>query len=436
MKILKNDRDGNKVKLEIEESAEEYQKSIKKTIDEAARDMKLPGFRKGKAPRAMVEKNLNQKAIDDHAGQQLISKLYPKIIEETKIDPVDYPKVDIIQLEQGKEVKFSIEVEVYPEVNLGNYKGISVEKKSSEVKEEDVLKVLGDLQNRLAKWKEVTDRPVKGDDVLDIEIEAHAEGTEIKTWPRDLQHYPVGSKYISKEFDDQLVGLEINIEKEFQTKFADDYAVKEIAGKDVTFKVKVAKINEKELADLSDEFAKQISKYGTLGELKAELTKNLEEEKKQESEGDLKNKLVEEVSKESDIDIPRSMVDAEIQIMMDELKTSLARSNITPENYLKSIGKTEEDLISEFIQPATSRVKGKIVLKAIAEKENIEVEDKDLDEEIAPMAQQEKKSVEEYKKLLRENSLMYIKDYLKRRKALDFLQEHAKIKEIKEKEAQ
>ncbi len=432
MKILKNVRDGNKVTLEIEESAEEFQKSVEITIKEAAEDMKLPGFRKGKAPKEMIEKNLNQKAIDDHSAQQLIGQLYAQIIKEAKIDPVGYPKINIKKLARGNPFVFSLELEVYPEVKLGKYKGISVEKKGTKVTEDDVIKVIGDLQNRMAKWSDVTDRAAKEQDVVDLEVEANSDGTEIKSWPRDMQYYPVGSKYISSDFDKELVGLGLNTEKEFSIKFAKDYQVKEVADKEVKFKVKVKKIQEKELVALDDAFAKQVSKFGTLAELKAELTKNLEEEKKQASEADLKNKLVEEASKETNLDIPQAMVDTEIQIMLDEMKGSLARSNLTLENYLKSIGKTEEDMISEFINPANQRVKGKIILKAIAEIENIEATDDDINEELTPYAAQEKKTADELRKSLSEGQIDFLKESILRRKALDFLVEHAKIKDSKE----
>lgn len=432
MKILKNVREGNKVTLEIEESAEELQKSVEITLKEAAEDMHLPGFRKGKAPKAMIEKNLNQKAIDDHSAQQLIGQLYAKIIKETKIDPVGYPKIDIKKLARGNPFVFTLELEVYPEVTLGKYKGLSVEKKSVTVTEDEVIKVIGDLQNRMSKWKDVTDRASKEQDVLDLEVEANSDGTEIKTWPRDMQYYPVGSKYISPDFDKELVGLELNTEKEFSIKFAADYQVKEVADKEVKFKVKVKKIQEKELTPLDDAFAKQVSKFGSLAELKVELTKNLEEEKKQASESDLKNKLVEEASKGTDLDIPQAMVDSEIQIMLDEMKGSLARSNITLENYLKSIGKNEEDMISEFINPANQRVKGKIILKAIAEKEKIEATVDDINEELTPYAAQEKKTADELRESLNDGQIDFLKESILRRKALDFLVEHAKIEDQKE----
>src|SRR3989339_1093439 len=414
MKILKNERDGNKVTLEIEESAEEFTKAINDTLNETVQDMKIPGFRKGKAPRSIVEKNINQEAVDNHSAQNLIGDLYPQIIRDLKISPVDYPKIELKQLERGKPLIFSIEIEVYPEIKLGNYKGLKAEKKSTEVKEEDVLNVMGDLQNRLAKWVEVKDRAVKEGDVVDLTLQAEA-GTP---WPRDLQFYPVGSKYISAEFDSELVGLTLEQEKEFKIQFKEDYPVKEVAGKEISFKVKLLKISEKELLPLDDGFAKKISKHGTLAEFKAELTKNLEEEKREEAEADLKNQLLDEVSKNTDIEVPRPLVDNEIQIMLDELKASLSHSNLTMENYLKSVEKSEEDVISEFVKPATARVKGKMILKAVAEAEKLEVAEKELKEELARYSGREK---------LTEGQLDYVKDYLLRRKALDFLINNATI---------
>jgi len=237
----------------------------------------------------------------------------------------------------------------------------------------------------------------------------------------------VGQGLITPEFDTEVTGLKIGEEKSFTLKLKEDYPISEIAGKEVSFKVKLNKINRKELIPLDNEFSKKISGFGTLAELKEELKRNIDIEKKDESDADLKNQLIEAVSSASNVEIPQSMVKVETDIMVDELSSSLARSNLTLEGYLKSIRKTEDEVRSEFKNAATARAKGKVILKKIAEVENLQISDADMDTEIALMAQGSNKSVEEYKKSMSHGATEYVKDYILRRKALDFLVSSAKI---------
>ncbi len=427
MKILKKEKTGNRFKFEVEADFESYKKAREEILESYSKEMKIPGFRPGKAPRDIVEKNLDQGFITNKATQRLIAELYPKLVHETKIDPVDYPNVDILTFEEGKPIVFSIEVEVYPDITLGKYKGLKVTKKPTEVTDDDVLKVLGDLQNRFAKHINIQDGAVLKDDLVDLEIQAEAEGAQIKRWPRTLQHLPVGMSYISPEFDENLIGMHSNEEKSFAIDFPANHPIPEIAGKKVSFKIKINKIHRKELLPLDDEFAKMLSNVGTLGELKEEIKKNLELKKKEESEADLKNQLIDAVSKDSKIDLPQALVDMETDLMVEELKTSLAQSNLTLDGYLKSLKKTEEEMRKELKTPASSRAKGKVVLRKIGEAEKITVAPHDLDTEVALMAANMGKSTEEYKKSMGEGGISYVNEYLLRRKALDFLVSQAQI---------
>lgn len=427
MKILKQERAQNTVTLEIEVDYSQFKQAQDQALVEVGRQVRLPGFRPGKAPKAMVEKALNPKAVEDRAAQNLIAELYPQIIKEAKIDPVDYPSVDILTLEEGQPFSFKLSVTVYPEVNLGKYKGLKVGKKPTEVSEHEILKVLGNLQNRFAKRVEVSDRGIQKEDLIDFEIEADAAGQKIKRWPRKLQFFNVGGGLISPEFDEQLLGLKVGESKTFKISFPQKHLVAEIAGREVNFSIKIDKIQKSELWPLDDEFAKRVSRLGTLAELKEEIRKSLEIEKKEESEADLKNKLVEEASRDAKLDLPEALVRHEADIMLDELKTSLARSNLTLDDYLKSIRKTDEEIRSELKTPASQRAKGKVVLKKIAEAEKITVTPTDLDGEIRMLAKSIGKGEEEYKNSLGEGGLHYILDYLLRRKALDFLVTNAQI---------
>ena len=432
MKILKNEKSGNTVALEVEVPYSEFLKVQENALLEASQQVNLPGFRPGKAPKAMVEKALNPKVIEEHALQDLISASYPQIIKETGIDPVDYPNINIISFEKDKPFVFGLKIEVYPDVTLGNYKGIKIDKKPTLVTDEEVIGVLGNLQNRFSKRVEALDRGIMAGDMLDLEIEADAAGVAIKRWPRKLQSLPIGSGYISPEFDAQLIGLKAGESKKFDISFATDYMVPEIAGKEVTFNVKIEKILAQELSPLDDEFAKSVSRYGTLAELKEEIKKSLEMEKKEESEADVRNKLIEELIKSSKLDVPNALVNYETELMLDELKTSLSRSNLTLESYLHGIKKSEDEIKADLKSPAVQRAKGKVILKKISETEGIAVVPLDIDQEIRLMAASAGQPEEEYKGTLGEGGLHYIKDYLLRKKALDYLVENAQIKEEKQ----
>ncbi|MBU0573792.1 MAG: trigger factor [Candidatus Margulisiibacteriota bacterium] len=430
MKITKNDRKDNTVTLDVEVGPQELEKAVDVTMENAGKRIKIPGFRKGKAPKNILEKALDPEAIRAQAIQDLISEQYPKIVAEAKIEPVDLPRIDVKETKEDMPLVFSVVVDVYPEVKLGKYKGLKVEKKKAEITDEDVVKALADLQKRFAKPMAVTDRGIIEEDVVDLEIEAESEGAPIKRWPRRISAYPIGSNYISKEFEDNLMGMKIEENKEFSITLPKEYQVKELAGKEVKFKVKVNGITARELLPLDDSFASSISQMKTLDELKVEMKKNMQEAKSAEVEAEVKNKLLEEATKASQVDIPEGMIKQEIETMFDELKGTLARSNLTLDIYLKGINKTQQDMANEFRGASTARVKGKVVLKSIAEAEKIDPSQEQIDKEIEQMAQEYGKSAEDMKKSLSQGALDYIKDYLKRRLALDLLIQEAKIKEV------
>ncbi|HTY13888.1 MAG TPA: trigger factor [Candidatus Omnitrophota bacterium] len=428
MKILKNERSGNLVTLEIEIDAADYGKAREDALLDASRQVKMPGFRPGKAPKAMVEKTVDPAYIEERAAQHVISHSYPEIIKQTGIDPVDYPSVEVQPVEADKPFKFQLKVEVFPDVKLGGYKGISIEKKPTAVTEDEVIKVLGNLQDRFAKSVEVTDRGIAEGDNVDCEIAADVEGVEVKRWPRKLQHLPIGAGLISPEFDREITGMKAGESKEFKLSFKADHFVSEVAGKEVSFKVTIEHVHGHELLPLDDDFAKSVSKFGTMAELKEEIKRSLELEKKEEAEADVKNKLIEEVLKGTKFDVPKALVNYEIDLMVDELKGSLAQSNLTLESYLRGIKKNEVEMRDELAAPATQRAKGKVVLKKISEAEGITVTPQDIDSEIRLMAQGMGQPEDEYRGQLGEGGLHYIKDYLLRKKALDHLVDNAKIK--------
>jgi FKBP-type peptidyl-prolyl cis-trans isomerase (trigger factor) len=340
MKIKTQKREGNKVFIEVEEDYSSFEQAVKTALAKAAKDMKIPGFRPGKAPANLVEKAIDREALEAHAAQDLISDLYPKVIDEAKIDPVDYPNVEIAQLKKDLPFEFKIAVDVYPEVKLGKYKGIKADKIEVKVSDEDVIEVLGNINQRVSK--------------LD------ADG-------------------------------------------------------------------KPELMPLDDEFAKKVSRFGTLAELKEEIREAMLKDKTAQSDSDLKNKLIAEVASSAKVDIPPGMVEREINIMLDELESSLIQSNLSLEDYLKGIKKEEKQLRDELRKSAEIRVKGKVVLRAVADEEKIELSEEEMKEEMQNLAKSSGEKVEDLTKRLDSGARKYIEDYMLRRKALDLVMEKAKI---------
>jgi FKBP-type peptidyl-prolyl cis-trans isomerase (trigger factor) len=348
VKILAQKRDKNTVVLEIEAERAALDKSYEKALVEAGNEIRLPGFRPGKAPRKMIEGALNLQAVEQHAAQELISELYPAVLAETKIEPVDYPSVEIVQMAKDKPFLFKLTVEVYPEVKLGKYKGLKLEKQPTEVSEADVLAALGRLQERVST--------------------ADAEGKKV-------------------------------------------------------------------LQPLDDEFAKKVSRYGTLAELKAELLRAMSEEKIAEAEADLRNQAIAAAGADAKLEIPQAMIERETDVMLDELKTSLAQSGLTLEQYLQGAKKEEQVLRDELKNPAEIRVKGKLILKAVAAAEKLTVTPDEMAAEIKTMAEAYGQQADAAEKQLNEGGRAYIEEYLLRKKALDWLIEQAAVKEAKQKEA-
>ena len=342
MKILSNKRDGNTIVLEVEEDYASFKTSVEKELVEASKEIKLPGFRPGKAPKDMVEKAINQDMLEARAAQGLVSDLYPKILQEAKIDPVDFPRIEIVQLKTNKPFIFKASIDVYPEVKLGKYKGLKVEKAVVSVTDDDVIKVLEDIHKRFSK--------------------AVPEG-------------------------------------------------------------------ENKPLELNDEFAKKFSRFGTLAELKIDLKENMTRDKKEQAEADVKNQLIGLVAQEVTVDLPPGMVEAEISLMLDELKGSLAQSGLTLEQYLMSIKKDEKNLRDEIRKSAQIRVKGKVILLAIAEAEKFEISEEEMEAELKTIAQGSGEELEDIKKRIKADGKKYIDDYLLRRKALDFLLAKAKMTE-------
>jgi trigger factor len=427
LKIIKQEKSGNKVKLEIEVAYSSFKSMSKRAFDEAASTLAIPGFRKGKAPKNISEQYLNQDAINDRAAQNLISDLYPQIIKETNIEPVDYPNVVVKNLKEKEPFVFSLEVAVYPEVKLGKYKGIKIESESEEVTEKELSDFIGGLRERVAKLEEVVGRGIENEDIVEIDVAASSGEEDVKSLSGNKVGLVIGRGQFTPEFDEQLKGLTVGAEKQFELKIPDSHPVKDVAGKAVKFRVLPKKISRRQLPPLDDEFAKEIANAPSLEEFNKNVKQRLAESKKAQVEAEVKNKSIEEVAKGISADIPEGMIRRETDLMVDELKGTLAKDRMTYENYLRMTRKSEKEVRDQFKKGAEARVKSKLALRAIALKENLELKDEDIDAEIKVLAGSSGEKPDKFRSTVGESGMEYIKDYLLRRKALEFIIANAKI---------
>jgi trigger factor len=376
----------------------------------------------------LVEKNINRAAVEDEAIQDLISEAYPKILEETKYRPVDYPSIKVISREEGKPLVFSLEIDLYPEVKLGKIKGIKVQALSTEVEEKDVLDTLGSLQNRFAKYSEVS-RPAENGDLVVLDLTSKEGDKDFPIFNKKAMSFPIGAAWIDKRFDEALIGIKVGETKEFTLKFDDKHAIKDVQGKKITFSATATKISGRELEPLTDEFAKKVSGLGTLAELKEEVMRSLKGEKAAQADATVKDQLVAGLLKECEVDVPEAMVRVETEIMVDELKQSLAENRLTLDAYLKSVRKTEAEIKAELKPGAEVRTKSKVIMRAIAEQEGLKCTEDEFDAELMKYAAAEGETLDNYKKKVGPNARDFIDDYIVRHKALDFVLSHAKISE-------
>jgi len=431
LKILKQEKTGNRVKLEIEEDRNFYKLMEGKAYEEVASDLTVPGFRKGKAPRNIVEQYINREFVVERATQNIVSSLYFDIIKSANIEPVDFPDVVITQNEEKKPFLFTLEVDVYPEVKLGKYKGLKAEKERDEVSEKEVDQFIDDLRARMSKVIEVSGRGVEDDDIVEIDVKAASKEGDIKNLSGRRIAVMIGKGQIAPAFDKELLGLTVGESKQFNVNVPIEHFDKQMAGKSVSFNVTPRRISKRELPPATDEFAKEVSGLGTVEALRQDLKMRLHEEKRQRIEGEVKNKLIEEVVKLMAVQVPGGMVRRETDLMIDELKSSLAKQQMTLENYVKLTGKGEDSIRKEMGSGALERAKAKIALRMVAAQEKLEVTPEEFEGEIQALASSSGEKPEKFKKLVGEDGQGYIREYLLRRKALDYIMSQAKVMQKK-----
>ncbi|MCJ0933342.1 trigger factor [Virgibacillus halodenitrificans] len=419
-------QEGNEGVLTIEVSPEEFDKALDQAFKKVSKDVQIPGFRKGKIPRKIFENRFGVESLYQDAVDIVLPDAYMKAIEETNIEPVAQPEVDIETIEQGKPLVFTAKVTVKPEVKLGEYKGLEVEEQSVEVTDEDVEKEIEHQREHHAELVVKEEGTVEEGDTVVIDFEGFLGDEPFEGGKGENHSLEIGSGQFIPGFEEQLVGKKAEEDTEITLTFPEDYHAEELAGKEATFKVKIHEVKSKELPELDDEFAKDIDEeVETLDELKKKKKEELEEQKKQEAENQKRETLLEKASENAEVVIPEAMVDTELDQMVKEFEQRLQMQGMTLEMYSQFSGQDVDALKEQMKEDAEKRVKTNLTLEAIVENEDLEVSEDDLNAELENMASMYGTDIEQLKQMLGGNTDA-LKGELKMRKAIDFLVENSK----------
>ena len=427
-KVEKTEK-ANEVKLEITIEAEKFENAMKKVYFKNAKYFNIPGFRKGKAPMNIVEKYYGAQIFYEDAFNEVATEAYDEALTENKIEAVSKPEVDIIQMEKGKDVIFTAIVQTKPEVELGKYKGIEISKVEYPVKDSDVEHELEHMQEHNARLITIEDRALEKGDISTIDFEGFVDGVAFEGGKAEGHELEIGSGSFIPGFEDQLIGMKIDEEKEIKVTFPKEYFSKDLAGKEATFKVKLHQIKKKELPKLDDEFAKDVSEFDTLAELKASIKEKIEKSNEQRAKYETEEAAIKAVCENAKLEIPSGMVELEIDNMLKDFEQRLSYQGLNLEQYLKMIGRTEEEMRKEYEEQAKEAIKSRLVLEAIINAEKIEAKEEEIDAKMQEMAKNYGKKVEELNK--NENLKKYLSEGIKSEKALEFIVKNAKFAESK-----
>ncbi|WP_305304088.1 trigger factor [Romboutsia ilealis] len=420
-------KEGNKVTLKITVDNNKFEEAVNKAYNKTKGKYNIPGFRKGKAPKVVIETQYGKGVFYNDAIDMLFPEVYPEAIKELNIDPIDRPDLDIEEISKDNGLVMVVNVEVKPEFELGAYKGIEISKVDNTVSEEDVEARLNEMVNRNARLTSVEGKTLENGDTAVIDFEGFENGVAFEGGKGETYNLVIGSNTFIPGFEDQLVGKKAGEEVEVNVTFPETYHAENLAGKPVVFNVKVNDVKVKEVPALDDEFAKDTTEFETLAELRADVKTKLEEQAKNAADAEMRNALVEKVSANTEVEVPEAMVQHQIDNMLMELNYQLQYQGLNLQQLLEMTGRGLEELREERRADAERLVKSSLILEAIAEKENVEANDADIDAELEKMAAMYNMEVEKIKSSLRETDIEDIKGQIKIRKTLDLLVENATI---------
>lgn len=419
--------ENSQVKIEITVDAEKFEEAMQKAFFRNAKYFNVPGFRKGKAPRNIVEKYYGESVLYEEAFNIVAPEVFEKVIKENNIEAVSTPDIDITQIGTGKDLVFSAVVTVKPEVKLGKYKGIKVEKKEYPVTEEHIEEHLKEMAEKNARIVTADKRhKLKQGDTAVIDFEGFVDGVAFEGGKAENHTLEIGSGAFIPGFEDQLVGMKVEEEKDIEVTFPEEYFSKELAGKPATFKVKLNEIKIKEYPELDDEFAKDVSEFDTLAELREDIKEHIEEENANRAKYEEEEEAIKAVSEKTEVDIPRAMIDNEIDGYIKDFETRLQYQGLTLDSYMEMMGKNILDFRKDYEEKATQNVKTKLVLEEIFKKESLEVTDEDINEKLTEFAKAYGKDAAEFVEKASDEMKNYIKEELKYNVAVKFIMANAK----------
>ena len=411
----------NMVKLVIEATAEEFEAGLNTAYNKSKSKINVPGFRKGKAPRKIIEQLYGQEVFFEDAANAIIPDAYAKACIESELDIVSQPKISVTQLEKGKPFVFEAEVAVRPEVELGNYKGVEVSKVDTEATDADVEEEIKKVAEQNSRTITVEDRAVKDGDMTVIDFEGFIDGEAFEGGKGENYPLTIGSHSFIDNFEDQIIGMNIGDEKEINVTFPEDYHAEELKGKPATFKVSVKEIKEKQLPDIDDDFAQDVSDFDTLDEYKADLKKKIAERKEAEAKKQKETEAIEKIVADSKMDIPQAMIDTQVTRMAEDFAQRLQQQGLSLEMYFKYTGLTAEKILDDMKPEAVKRIQNSLVLEAVAKAENIQVSDDEFNAELSKMADMYKMEVDKIKEFMGESEEKQMRDDIAIQKAVDLI---------------
>lgn len=416
----------NMAKLTIEVPAEEVEKAIEKAYQKQKSKISIPGFRKGKVPRKMVEKMYGAGIFYEDAANEMIPDAYEKALDECELDIVSQPKIDVTQMEAGKNFIFTAEVAVKPDVELGQYKEIEVPKTDVEATEEEIMAEIDKERESNSRMITIEDRAVEDGDIVKIDFEGFIDGEPFEGGKGEDYSLTIGSHSFIDTFEEQLIGKNIGDEVEVNVTFPEEYHAEELKGKPAMFKVNIHGITKKELPELDDEFVEEVSEFSTVDEYKESIKKTVEERKESDAKNAKEEAAIDKIVEGSKMEIPEPMIETQVRQMAENFARRLQSQGLSVEQYFQFTGMTRETLFEQMRPQALKNIQARLVLEAIAKAENIEVSEDELNEELTKMAEQYQLEVDKLKDLMGEKEIANIKADLAVSKAAQFVVESAK----------
>lgn len=413
--------ENNRAKLTIEVPAEEFDSAIEKAYQKNKSKMSVPGFRKGKVPRQMIEKMYGTGVFYEDAANIIIPDAYAREIENCDVEIVSQPTIDVTQIEKGKSFIFTATVALKPEVTLGKYKGLEIEKTVAEVSDDELNAELDKVREQNSRTIPVEDRAVEDGDIATVDYEGFVDGVPFEGGKGTDYPLTIGSHTFIDNFEEQLIGKNIGEETEVHVTFPEEYHAEELKGKPATFKVTVKEIKKKELPELDDDFAQDVSEFDTLEEYKADVKKTLLENKEKQIKTDIENKAIEMIIEDSKMNIPEEMITEQCNQMADDFARRLQGQGLDIEQYFKFTGLTAQKMLEDMKPQALKRIQSRLVLEAVAAAENIEVADEDVDKEIETMASMYQMEADKLKELISDREKKAMKQDIAVSKAVDFV---------------